>query len=89
MTERATAAPLRYLERRLAGANTTWAAVQRRWPDAPVRFDQLDQQRAGALIATLRRHAPDPADGDETGHRHRRPTEVREKGLVHHRSFFA
>ena len=29
-------AKLRYLERLLANANTTWAMVQRRWPAAPV-----------------------------------------------------
>ena len=62
MTERATAAQLRYLERLLAGANTTWAMVQRRWPDVPARFDQLDKQQAGALIATLRRHGHLPAN---------------------------
>ena len=61
MTERATAAQLRYLERLLAGADTTWAMVRRRWPDAPARFDQLDQQQAGALIATLRRRGHLPA----------------------------
>ena len=36
MMERATPAKLRYLERLLANANTTWAMVQRRWPEAPV-----------------------------------------------------
>ena len=62
MTERATAAQLRYLERLLAGANTTWAMVQRRWSAAPDRFDRLDKQQAGALIATLRRHGHLPAN---------------------------
>ena len=44
----------RYLERLLTGANTTWAMVQRRWPDAPApaRFDRLDKRQAGALVAT-------------------------------------
>ena len=62
MTERATVAQLRYLERLLASANTTWAMVRRRWPAAPARFDELDQQKAGALIATLRRHGHLPAN---------------------------
>ena len=62
MTERATAAQLRYLGRLLAGANTTWTMVQRRWSAAPDRFDRLDKQQAGALIATLRRHGHLPAN---------------------------
>ena len=56
MIERATTAQLRYLERLLTSANTTWTMVQRRWPEAPARFDELDEQQASALIATLRRH---------------------------------
>ena len=44
MMERATTAQLRYLERLLANANTTWPMVKRRWPEAPVRFDELDQK---------------------------------------------
>ena len=62
MMERATAAQLRYLERLFASADTTWAMVQRRWPDAPARFDELDKRQAGALIATLRRHGHLPAN---------------------------
>ena len=61
MMKRATVAQLRYLGRLLANANTTWAMVRRRWPDAPARFDQMDKQQAGALIATLRRHGHLPA----------------------------
>ena len=61
MMERATTAQLRYLERLLANANTTWPMVKRRWPEAPVRFDELDQKQAGTLIATLRRHGHLPA----------------------------
>ena len=34
--ERDTPAKLRYLERLLANANTTWAMVQPRWPEALV-----------------------------------------------------
>ncbi len=56
MMERATTAQLRYLERRLANASTAWPMVRRRWPEAPTRYDELDQRQAGALIATLRRH---------------------------------
>ena len=56
MMERATTAQLRYLERLLANANTTWPMVKRRWLEAPARFDELDKQQAGALIAKLRRH---------------------------------
>ena len=62
MVERATAAQLRYLERLLASANTAWPMVQRRWPEAPARYDELDQRQAGALIATLRRHGHLPAN---------------------------
>ena len=76
MTERATATQLRYLERLLAGANTTWAVVQRRWPDAPARFNQLDQQQAGALIATLRRHGHLPANHSLDGGPPRRQNSV-------------
>ena len=43
MPERATTAQLRYLERLLASANTMWTTAQRRWPEAPARFEQLDQ----------------------------------------------
>ena len=56
MMERATTAQLRYLERLLANANTTWPMVKGRWPEAPARFDELDKQQAGTLIAKLRRH---------------------------------
>ena len=56
MTEPATAAQLRYLERLLSGSDTAWPVVRRRWPEAPIRFDELDRRQAGALIATLRRH---------------------------------
>ena len=47
MMERATTAQLRYLERLLANANTTWPMVKRRWPEAPARFDELDKQQGG------------------------------------------
>ena len=60
--ERATAAQLRYLERLLAGADTTWPMVRRRWPRAPARFNDLDRRQAGFLIATLRRHGHLPVD---------------------------
>ena len=56
MTERATTAQLRYLERLLASADTTWPMVRRRWRLAPTRFNDLDRRQAGSLIATLRRH---------------------------------
>ena len=62
MMDRATTAQLRYLERLLANANTTWPMVKRRWPEAPAHFDELDKQQAGALIAALRRHGHVPAD---------------------------
>ena len=62
MMERATTAQLRYLERLLANANTTWPMVKRRWLEAPARFDELDKQQAGALIAKLRRHGHVPAN---------------------------
>ena len=62
MMERATTAQLRYLERLLANADTTWPMVKRRWPEAPIRFDELDKQQAGALIAALRRHGHVPAN---------------------------
>ena len=62
MTERATAAQLRYLERLLSGSDTAWLVVRRRWPEAPARFDGLDRRQAGALIATLRRHGHLPAN---------------------------
>ncbi len=61
MMERATTVQLRYLERLLANANTTWPMVKRRWPEAPVRFDELGKKQAGTLIATLRRHGHLPA----------------------------
>ena len=54
--DRATTAQLRYLERLLAGADTTWPMVRQRWPAAPARFDDLDRRQAGSLIATLRRY---------------------------------
>ena len=60
--ERATAAQLRYLERLLAGADTTWPMVRRRWPQAPTRFDDLDRRQAGSLIATLRRYGHLPVN---------------------------
>jgi hypothetical protein len=56
MVEWATTAQLRYLERRLANADTTWPMVQRRWLEAPARYDELSKGQAGTLIATLRRH---------------------------------
>ncbi|MCY3692363.1 MAG: hypothetical protein OXI54_14710 [Chloroflexota bacterium] len=62
MTERATTAQLRYLERLLASADTTWPMVRRRWPQAPTRFNDLDRRQAGSLIATLRRHGHLPVD---------------------------
>ena len=62
MTERATAAQLRYLERLLSGSDTAWPVVRRRWPEAPARFDELDRRQAGALIAMLRRHGHLPAN---------------------------
>ena len=62
MMERATTAQLRYLERLLANANTTWPMVKRRWLEAPARLDELDKQQAGALIAKLRRHGHVPAN---------------------------
>ena len=62
MMERATTAQLRYLERLLASADTTWPMVRRRWPDAPTRFNDLDRRQAGSLIATLRRYGHLPAD---------------------------
>ncbi|MYC34706.1 MAG: hypothetical protein F4X64_16205 [Chloroflexi bacterium] len=60
--ERATAAQLRYLERLLAGADTTWPMVRRRWPQAPTRFDDLDRRQAGSLIAILRHHGHLPVN---------------------------
>ena len=36
--------------------------ARRRRPEAPARFDELDQRQAGALIATLRRHGHLPPD---------------------------
>ena len=60
MMERATTAQLRYLERLLA--NATWPMVKGRWAEAPARFDELDTQQAGALIAALRRHGHVPAN---------------------------
>ena len=62
MMERATAAQLRFLERLLASADTTWPMVRRRWPEAPARFNDLDRQQAGSLIATLRRYGHLPAN---------------------------
>ena len=62
MMERATSAQLRYLERLLANADTTWPMVRRRWPAAPARFDDLDRRQAGSLIATLRRHGHLPVN---------------------------
>jgi hypothetical protein len=67
MMERATAAQLRYLERLLAGADTAWPMVRRRWPEAPARFDEVDKRQAGALIATLRRHGHLPASRSLSG----------------------
>ena len=67
MTERATAAQLRYLERLLSGSDTAWPVVRRRWPEAPARFDGLDRRQAGALIATLRRHGHLPANHGLSG----------------------
>ena len=67
MMERATTAQLRYLERLLANSNTTWPMVKRRWPGAPVRFDELDKQQAGALIARLHRHGHLPANHGLSG----------------------
>lgn len=60
--ERATTAQLRYLERLLARADTTWPMVRRRWFQAPARFDDLDRRQAGSLIATLRRHGHLPLE---------------------------
>ncbi len=62
MIERATTAQLRYLERLLASADTTWPMVRRRWPEAPARFNDLDRRQAGSLIATLRRFGHLPAN---------------------------
>ena len=62
MTERATTAQLRYLERLLASADTTWPMVRSRWSQAPTRFGELDRRQAGSLIATLRRHGHLPVD---------------------------
>ena len=62
MMERATAAQLRFLERLLASADTTWPMVRRRWPEAPARFNDLDRRQAGSLIATLRRYGHLPAN---------------------------
>ena len=67
MVERATTAQLRYLERLLANANTTCPMVKRRWPEAPVRFDELDKKQASTLIATLRRHGHLPANHGLSG----------------------
>ena len=67
MTERATAAQLRYLERLLSSSDTAWPVVRRRWPEAPARFDELDRRQAGALIATLRRHGHLPANHGLSG----------------------
>lgn len=60
--ERATTAQLRYLERLLASADTTWPMIRRRWPEAPARFNDLDRRQAGSLIATLRRYGHLPAN---------------------------
>ena len=62
MMERATTAQLRYLERLLASADTTWPMIRRRWAGAPARFNDLDRRQAGSLIATLRRHGHLPAN---------------------------
>ena len=62
--ERATMAQLRYLERLLANADTTWPMIRRRWPEAPARFNDLDRRQAGSLIATLRRYGHLPANHD-------------------------
>ena len=67
MMERATTVQLRYLERLLANTNTTWPMVKRRWSEAPARFDELDKQQAGALIAKLRRHGHVPANHSLSG----------------------
>ena len=70
--ERATAAQLRYLERLLASADTTWPMVRQRWPEAPARFDDLDRRQAGSLIATLRRFGHLPANHGLNGEPPRR-----------------
>ena len=41
--------------------------VKRRWPGAPVSFDELDKKQAGALIATLHRHGHLPANHGLSG----------------------
>ena len=83
MTERATAAQLRYLGRLRSGSNTAWPVVRRRWPEAPIRFDELDRRQAGALIATLRRHGHLPASHGLNGvgeHDGNLPTPWRQPG---------
>ena len=50
------------LEQLLSTTNTSWLMVGRRWPEAPARFDELDQRQAGTLVATLRRRSHLPAN---------------------------